>query len=387
MTLRAALFLLPLQSGWSPKGGVNVRVTIRIFACIAMTAAACGPTPAGGGGGDDDGTGTTGMPDAATTAPPRPDARPDDTTPRPDAGNCGAQEEEIELTNLGDPPDLLIVLDRSGSMILAPGFPPIGESKWSIMTTALSNLTEARESNIRFGLAVFPTDDACGVSAAPAVPVDIDQADSISSWMSTHGPNGDTPAQYGLQAALDIYASMPVNPAGRYVLFATDGVPNCGGSPPNVDISSDVEVVAAVEALAAQDIKTYVLGFGGIFGLDPDVLNDAALAGMVPRAGGPPHFYQATNAAELEAVLDDISGGIIVPSCSYELAEAPPDPDLVTVTVDGVPVPRSTSHTDGWDYHPDATTITFFGSYCDDIEAGTVSSVSFVFGCPGPVID
>jgi hypothetical protein len=48
---------------------------------------------------------------------------------------------------------------------------------------------------------------------------------------------------------------------------------------------------------------------------------------------------------------------------------------------------RSTMHTNGWDYHPDAMTITFFGSYCDQIMNGAVGNVSFSYGCPGPVID
>jgi len=375
----------------------------RLACVLLLLASACAPATSGAG---DDGTGTdpgagddpatpgdstddTGGPtgDDTTGGPDGTGGDPPPPPPSPDAGTCGSQEEDIELINLGDPPDLLIVLDRSGSMILAPGFPPIGESKWQIMRNALTELTAARESNIRFGLSVFPTDNACGVAAGPVVPVEIDQGAAIASWMSSNGPNGDTPAQYGLQQALATFQAIPENPAGRYVLFATDGAPNCGGNPPDVDISSDAEVVAAVEALAANNIPTYVLGFGGIFGLDPQVLNDAALAGGVPRAGGPPHFYQASNAAELEEVLDEISGGIIVPSCSYELQELPPDPELVTVTIDGVPVPRSTAQTNGWDYFPDPSTVTFFGSYCRDIESGSVRSVGFAFGCPGPVID
>lgn len=76
-----------------------------------------------------------------------------------------------------------------------------------------------------------------------------------------------------------------------------------------------------------------------------------------------------------------------MPSCSYALATAPPVPDDVTVTLDGVVVPRSMMHTNGWDYHPDAMTITFFGSYCQQIMAGATGQVSFAYGCPGPVID
>ena len=32
-------------------------------------------------------------------------------------------------------------------------------------------------------------------------------------------------------------------------------------------------------------------------------------------------------------------------------------------------------------------TITFFGTYCDQIQSGAVADVSFVYGCPGPVVN
>ena len=57
------------------------------------------------------------------------------------------------------------------------------------------------------------------------------------------------------------------------------------------------------------------------------------------------------------------------------------------MTVDGTVVPRSPSHTDGWDYYPDAMTITFFGATCAEIQSDASTTVSFVYGCPGPVIE
>lgn len=334
--------------------------------------AACGPSTTHNG--DDDGDDQSGVPDGA----PRPDG-----TPGPDsATNCGAQTEPIAVENLGDPPDLLIVLDRSGSMDSPiPQFPPDFTTKWTIMKNALNALAAAKEDNIRFGVLEFPTDDDCAVDGtAVKVPVDIHQAQEIASYFGSRSPGGNTPAQLGLQQALAHYGTIPVNPAGQYVLFATDGEPNCSAGDPAA------ETVAAVTGLASAGIKTFVLGFGGGF-VDDSVLNDSALAGLVPRAGGPPHYYAANNAAELEAVLDTIAGGIIVPSCSFALASAPPDPDNVTVTLGGNVVPRSTQHTNGWDYWPDSMTITFFGTYCDMIESGAVAEVSFTYGCPGPVVD
>jgi hypothetical protein len=346
------------------------------LACVSILAA-CGPTsPADDDVDDDVGDGdASGEIDAPSNPTDGPVVEQD--------SSCGAQNTPIAVENLGDPPDLLIVLDRSGSMSSPiPMFPPNFTSKWMIMRDALNALAAEFQDNIRFGLTEFPTNDDCAVDGAAAlrVPIDLDQAPEIMSYFATRSPNGNTPAQLGLQAALAHYNSITPNPAGRFVLFATDGEPNCSAGDPAA------ETVAAVQALRSAGINTYVLGFGGGF-VDDSVLNNSAQAGGVPRPGGPPHYYRANSAAELNAVLDQIAGGIVVPSCSYALASLPPNPDDVTVTLDGMVVPRSTQHTNGWDYYPDSMTITFFGTYCADIEGGAMSSVEFFFGCPGPVID
>src|SRR5262245_30624766 len=83
----------------------------------AHSRAACGPTPPDRPVGDDD--------------QPTPDSS---TSPPGDAPTCGAQTENIGVVELGDPPDMLVVLDRSGSMSSPPAtFPPTFVSKWSSM--------------------------------------------------------------------------------------------------------------------------------------------------------------------------------------------------------------------------------------------------------------
>lgn len=296
---------------------------------------------------------------------------------------CGAQSENIGVVNLGDPPDLLVVLDRSGSMSSPPAqFPPIFTPKWTIMKNGLNTVVGARDQQIKFGLMEFPSDDNCGADASVEVPIGLGSAPAVASYFQNRSPNGNTPAHTALTQALAHYNSITPNTAGRYVLFATDGLPNCGGAAQ--DQASDSETIAAVTALANAGIPTYVLGFGTF--ADPTILNAAAVAGLKPKPGNT-KYYQANNANELDQALQDIAGGVIVPTCSYALASAPPVPDDVTVTLNGMVVPRSLSHTDGWDYHPDAMTITFFGSYCSSIMGGSVANVSFVYGCPGPVIN
>ncbi len=343
---------------------------MRWLTALPIVLVACGPTKAR----PDGGSGSHGDAPASTI-----DADP---TPFVDA-SCGAQMANIGVVNLGDPPDLLVVLDRSGSMSSPPEvFPPVFTSKWAIMKSALTTVSTAKDMQIKFGLLEFPSDDNCAVDAVAEVPVALGAHIGIGSYFQGHSPNGNTPAHLALDAALTYFAGIPVNPAGRYVLFATDGLPNCAGGDPNT--ASNAETVAAVTALFNSGIKTFVLGFGSF--ANPTVLNDAATAGGEARSGTT-KFYEANSASDLDAALATIAGGIIVPTCSFALASLPPVPDAVTVTINGVAVPRSTMHTDGWDYSPNASTITFFGSYCTEIQGGASSAVNFAYGCPGPVIN
>jgi hypothetical protein len=140
-----------------------------------------------------------------------------------------------------------------------------------------------------------------------------------------------------------------------------------------------------VANLYTAGIKTFVLGFG-TFGLNTGVLDDAASAGGEPKQNVSPKFYEASNATDLQAAMNAIAGGVIVPSCTFALQATPPNSDDVTVTVNGNVVPRNPGHTDGWDYYPDPMTITFFGSYCDTIKMGANTDVKFVYGCQGPIL-
>lgn len=345
---------------------------MRTISAVAMFLVACGPPTAPGRGGDDE-PGGIDAPNGGIDA--------DETAI--DAPTCGAQMQMIGVVNLGDPPDLLVVLDRSGSMSSPPAvFPPVFTSKWQTMRTSLTGVVTAKQQQIKFGLLEFPSDDNCAATATPKVNIGLGAAPGFNSYFASRQPNGNTPAHVGLTAALTYYNSIPVNPDGRYVLFATDGLPNCSGG--NPDVASDTETVAAVTALHMAGIKTFVLGFG-MFG-GGGILNQAAIAGGVPKAGAT-KYYEATSQMELDMALQAIAGGIIVPSCSFQLQSVPPDPNNVTVTINGTPVPRSPSHGNGWDYHPDPMTITFFGTYCSQIMGGASTDVSFVYGCPGPIIN
>ena len=128
---------------------------------------------------------------------------------------CGAQSQQIGIVNLGDPPDLLVVLDRSGSMVDPPiTWPPTFTSKWQIMSDALEQITMMKDQNIRFGLLEFPSDDNCAATATPKVPIGLGSAPAFASYFGSRMPGGNTPAYVALDAALTYFNSIQVNTAG-----------------------------------------------------------------------------------------------------------------------------------------------------------------------------
>ena len=351
---------------------------LRVLVVLASLAAACGggittfdPPP----GSEPDGGGSYGDGGA-----PRTEAG---LLPMPDLGSCGGQTIPITLVQKGDIPDLFLVVDRSGSMMMPIDlFNWAKGSKWDVMRNTLSSLVTTYQVNIRFGLSLFPSDASCG-------PGKIDVPLASGNWQTVQqklqvGPDGNTPSHTTLAAVQSYLATVPPAAGGRYALLATDGAPNCGAQE---DSDTGPETLAAVQSLAAAGTKVFILGFGDIVAGNPTLLNQLAQAGGVPNPKPPFAFYPATNEAELKAALYGIAGGIIPPPCTYALTTKPQDPEKVTVTFDGKAVPRSKSSTAGWNYTNNGTEITFFGAACDQLRNGQVKEVKFLFGCKGPVID
>ncbi|MBN8611604.1 MAG: VWA domain-containing protein [Deltaproteobacteria bacterium] len=322
---------------------------------------------------------------------------PDSTGERPDMGpemdtGCDSRT-PVENEIVGDPPDMLIVMDVSGSMCtpLIETFPPTSmETKMQIMKASLTSLVTEWDARINFGMMLFPGDGTCGAGTVTN-PIAMRNASAISGRLRAirddffgcaTANTGATPTHVSLDAARAYYATVPVNPIGRYVLLATDGLPNCGAEQPDGSTAETVnETVTAIEALNAAGIRTYVLGFGsGLDGGGPALMRMAV-------AGGTSRPYNARSATELDRALDMIAAEVIPPSCTVMLEGATRDPSLFEVSFDGGPlIPRDESHGRGWDYDAGTNTITFYGAECTTIESGDVTDVNIDFGCPGPLI-
>jgi von Willebrand factor type A domain len=305
---------------------------------------------------------------------------------------CGLFHAPLEK----QPPDVLILLDRSASMteqVLPPGFDagmfvtclllgncPMTASKWVTMTGALNSSVMASAATVNYGLKFFPDDAGCGVMDGVAVPIAASNAAAMNSAMAMTAPGGFTPTATALASAGQ-YLKGLTRPNPRFVLLATDGEPTCGAGGGNM--GSDAQAsIAAVTNLAAAGIPVYVIGIA-TQGMADTTLNAMATAGGRPR-NGTPAYYPVQTAADLSGALSAIGGQIA--SCTFTVKppEPPADPNNVAVKANGMTVPKST--TDGWQFGPSMTSIEITGSWCAQIQAGTITDIQAVFACTDFVI-
>jgi len=286
----------------------------------------------------------------------------------------------------GVAPNVLIAIDRSGSMESSPsgggdgdggrGGGGGGASKWEIAKAAVAHLLEVYGNEVRFGLMLWPGLDQscdqgedCGLGA-----IFVDVGDGTAAAINAFLAGAGT-CQFGTPIGANValtagYAGLHDPARANYLLLVTDGQENCDGDP--------VGAVTALRALVP-DVKTFVVGFGGE--VDQTQLGNMAVAGGTGR-GADPQYYQADDAAQLDAAFLAIGASVL--SCSYVLDEVPPDADSLFVYLDRVETPRDAGHAQGWDYDAATNQMTFYGATCDALRGGGVGELIIVYGCPPP---
>ncbi len=167
-----------------------------------------------------------------------------------------------------DKPGLLIILDKSSSMVT--GTVPTGETKWEAARIAITRITRRFESSIDFGLMVFPDPNECNPGS---VVVDIGEsnADEINGHLENPPPTGGnwTPMSQSLEAAS---AYPPLSDPGlrRVVVLVTDGWQWCDP----YDVGTRFDPVDAAGPLRDTGSTLHVVGFGD--GVDSLTLNRIA---------------------------------------------------------------------------------------------------------------
>jgi hypothetical protein len=277
-------------------------------------------------------------------------------------GSCGGMEFALARV----PPNVMLVLDRSGSMSdpIATGSKT---TKYADLTAAVGVLVAGFDSQMRLGATFYASDSDC----AAGVPGPIADANgqTIVTGVAAHKPGGKTPTAATLKAVLDSGALTDTT-RSNFVVLATDGKPNCG----------DTDVTSKIDALysAQVSVPTFVIGIGSETNTNPDLLNEWAVAGHTARAGTTKYF-QTNSQAELADAFKQIAGGVV--SCDFHMAQAAPDPTLISVTEDGTAI--APSPTVGYSYDPSTNTVTLHGAACQQLKDHPDTKVQVVYGCPG----
>jgi hypothetical protein len=287
-----------------------------------------------------------------------------------------------------EPADVLLVLDRSGSMNYSidkecscdPSSNPnvvcedtsTCTTRWTSLVTALAS-TVSSTPLLHWGLKLFssPGADFCQVTSGVEVPVAADATAAIQSRMAATSPAGETPTEAAIAAAAT-YLKSQTDTNSKMLLLATDGKPNCGGSPPSVyedDVTGTTEAIAAA---ADAGFLVYVIGIGtGTSAVNLDAFAQAGRTGK---------HYPAQSSDELTKALVSISQGA---TCTFALAATPPDPDQVAVYLDRKMVPQDASN--GWSFGASPQIVLLHGSFCDRALSELSDAVQVLFGCGEPL--
>jgi hypothetical protein len=339
-------------------------------------------------------------------------------------GSCATASVRSQLV----PSSLLFVIDRSGSMSCNP--PPLTASpdceadprrasadepsKWEITRDALKAAMAALPVSTRVGISYFSTDDRCGVSSSPSVPIQAlaaAQLDLLGSSLDGTEPGGGTPLVGATILAykhLHDLALRGQSDGNAFVVLLTDGEQSeqCG-NPPRCDSAEQcTELLLRTEVPKAAgpgaDIRTFVIGAPGS---EPAraVLSEMAIQGRTAAQGCDPgslacHFDMTEGSDfsnALTSALSAISGETT--RCELPLPEPQADAgslDLTQINVVFSPssgrarvVPQDRrlpcdAGANGWQFSADSTTIRLCGNACAEVRAEPEARLDVVLGCP-----
>jgi hypothetical protein len=373
---------------------------------VAATMVGCGFSPENKGGNPGMGTGNGGRPDiqgigggsGAITGTAGMNQELDGGT------FCGVNNRPLVAL----PPDVLIVLDRSGSMdndIADKGCGDGGMvtgmcgalSKWGIMTPAIKQVVTSTEGMVNWGLKFFADTNSttCNVNNNANVPVAATNATAVNNAITgqTNAQGGisngsRTPTRAGVTGAVTYLNSIQdQNP--KFILLATDGLPNCPATG-NTSNDDSTAAVAAVKTAFTAGIPTFVIGIATSgMGTAETTLNMMATAGGYPQPGTTSYYSVDSQQALIDALTAIV--GKVGGECRFGLGALPTGNDgrtsydKINVFADGTRVDRDTSHAGGWDYADQShMSIVLGGQLCQDVMDGKVSVVSVAFTCIEP---
>jgi hypothetical protein len=301
-------------------------------------------------------------------------------------GTGGTSCGQTNVSVMPEPPDILIVQDKSLSMnqdASGANCNTPGCSKWSQVSAAIDSVVMTTQTSVNWGLVFFGSNNMCGVNTTPNVPITPNTSYTpISQAYATNMPSSYTPTEAALNAAV-AYMQTVTDPNPKFLLLATDGLPNCGPNARNVTDDDSPGTVTAVTNAKAAGFPTFVVGIGNTMGTS--TLNMLAMAGGEPQVGSADgnSFYEVNSTADLEAALTKIVG--MVASCTIPLTGVNGTLDKVAVSAQdssGNTVQITQDPANGWSYTDTTmTTIILNGTACTDLQNGSYSNFQFIYTC------
>jgi len=314
--------------------------------------------------------------DGLTAGPP---VTSNDATVASGQSTCADVSTQLDLTVTTVPPSVLLVVDRSGSMLEA----------WSETKSAVGTVLAGLGPDAKAGLLMYPADKSCSISDGPQVPFGPAQTSTIVAAMGAAGVGGSTPMGRALRKAREYLETAATS--NTTVILAADGKPSdtCLEDCTGCDCTDEAtclwcadliectyaEVRKEVTLLKSLGIRTFVVGYQGGFGATEFLASLADEGGTAEV--GPTPFFDAGDGSELATVLDAITGELGL--CTAKLT-VPNSYASLSVTVNGVPVAEDPSGNDGWTLEPGGT-LRLHGSACDGATTPN-AVVDASFACP-----
>ncbi|XXX78513.1 vWA domain-containing protein [Sorangium sp. So ce134] len=282
------------------------------------------------------------------------------------------------------PLDMLILLDRSGSMLGA---------KWSGVTSALSTfVSDAASAGMNVGLTYFPRGNNgmndCDHTAYDELAVAIGElplhTPELTASIRGTSPGGGTPMRPALQGVLsNATAYKDANPSHKViVVLATDGDPSgCAGN----TVASTAEI--AQRALNYNGVQTYVIAVEG---------STVANLDQIAAAGGTARAFDVTaNVAAFSAKMAEIRASAL--PCELLIPAPPAGATLDTSRVavrfaagasSALEVPKADDADDcgsgpGWYYDDELAPkkIVLCPASCAMVQGEAEAKLDVLFGC------
>ena len=333
------------------------------------------------------------------------------------------------------PPDVLIVLDRSGSMaqgtdgVMCAGTNCMN-NKWAQVTNAINTVLPKTETSVNWGVFFFgdPTvsGNTCEVGTMASVAPGPTNAMAIKTAIAGTSPASSTPTTLAMKnAAAYLKTLNDSNP--KFILLATDGQPTCGTATSSCNVDAvgsggvsgsggtggrsgsggaggrsgsggaggrggrsgmmgtgvtaatcdDAAAAAAVkEAHDVDMIPVFVVGIATA-GTADATLNRMAINGGFPKAGGGAQlYYSVSSGDELQAALATITTQ--TKTCFFGIDPAIDDQHKIEkVTADGRELNPSDFMQVG------NTGVQLIDQACKDFTDGVITDVVVQVNCNG----